>query len=89
MTFVTDQVTDLQLDRSDWQLVKFGDVAIQQKESVDRENTDVTRYVKGEHMGSEDLHLREWGELTDEYLGRHLFVNLNKAIFFTAQGELI
>ncbi len=67
--FVTDQVTDLQLDRSDWQLVKFGDVAIQQKESVDRENTDVTRYVKGEHMGSEDLHLREWGELTDEYLG--------------------
>lgn len=67
--FVIEQVTELQLDRSDWQLVKFGDVAIQQKESVDRENTDLTRYVKGEHMGSEDLHLREWGELTDEYLG--------------------
>ncbi|SDX21722.1 restriction endonuclease subunit S [Nitrosomonas oligotropha] len=67
--FVMGQVTELQLDRSDWQLVKFGDVAIQQKESVDRENTELTRYVKGEHMGSEDLHLREWGELTDEYLG--------------------
>jgi len=67
--FVMEQVTELQLDRSDWQLVKFGDVAIQQKESVDRENTELTRYVKGEHMASEDLHLREWGELTDEYLG--------------------
>ena len=59
----------LNLDRSDWQLVKFGDVAIQQKKTVDRESTDLTRYVKGEHMYSEDLHLREWGELKDEYLG--------------------
>lgn len=62
-------VSELQLDKSNWSLTKFGDVAIQQKQSVDRENTGLTRYVKGEHMGSEDLHLREWGELTDEYLG--------------------
>ncbi len=59
----------LNLDRSDWKLVNFGDVAIQQKQTVDRENTELTRYVKGEHMGSEDVHLREWGELKDEYLG--------------------
>jgi type I restriction enzyme S subunit len=62
-------VVELNLDRSDWQLVKFGDVAIQQKQTVDRKNTDLTRYVKGEHMYSEDIHLREWGELKDEYLG--------------------
>ncbi len=62
-------IDGLNLDRSDWQLVKFGDVAIQQKQTVDRENTDLTRYVKGEHMHSEDIHLREWGELQDEYLG--------------------
>lgn len=62
-------IDGLNLDRSDWQLVKFGDVAIQQKQTVDRENTGLTRYVKGEHMCSEDLHLREWGELKDEYLG--------------------
>lgn len=62
-------VAELDLDRSDWQLVKFGDVAIQQKQSVNRENTELTRYVKGEHMYSEDIHLREWGELKDEYLG--------------------
>ncbi|MBK7223144.1 MAG: restriction endonuclease subunit S [Saprospiraceae bacterium] len=62
-------VSELRLDKSQWSLTKFGEVAIQQKKSVDRDNTDLTRYVKGEHMGSEDLHLREWGELTDEYLG--------------------
>ncbi len=62
-------VSELQLDKSQWSLTKFGNVAIQQKQSVDRDNTEFTRYVKGEHMGSEDLHLREWGELTDEYLG--------------------
>ncbi len=62
-------VSELRLDKSQWSLTKFGDVAIQQNKSVDRDNTDLTRYVKGEHMGSEDLHLREWGVLTDEYLG--------------------
>lgn len=59
----------LNFDRSNWKLVKFGDVAIQQKKIVDRENTNLTRYVKGEHMFSEDLSLRKWGELKDEYLG--------------------
>ena len=63
------QVADLNLDRSGWQLVKFDDIAIQQKQVVDRESTGLTRYVKGEHMYSEDIHLREWGELKDEYLG--------------------
>ncbi len=59
----------LNLDKGRWELTRFGDVAIQQKESVDRDTTEITRYVKGEHMGSEDLHLREWGELKNEYLG--------------------
>jgi type I restriction enzyme S subunit len=62
-------IDGLKIDRSNWQLVKFGDVAIQQKQTVDREDTDLTRYVKGEHMYSEDIHLRDWGELKDEYLG--------------------
>ncbi len=62
-------IKKLRLDRSTWEIVKFDDVAIQQKESVDRDTTGITKYVKGEHMYSEDLHLREWGELEDEYLG--------------------
>lgn len=70
MEYILDKATDeLQLNRSEWKLVKFGDIAIQQKQSVNRDKTELTKYVKGEHMGSEDLHLREWGELTDEYLG--------------------
>jgi len=66
---IEKKLTELQIDKSNWSLTKFGDVAIQQKQNVDRENTDLTKYVKGEHMGSEDLHLRSWGELKDEYLG--------------------
>lgn len=66
---IKNKIAELLIDKTDWKLTKFGEVAIQQKKTVDRENTSLTRYVKGEHMGSEDLHLREWGELTDEYLG--------------------
>lgn len=67
--FIENKADTLQIDKKNWTKVKFGAVAIQQKTSVDRDQTDLTFYVKGEHMGSQDLHLREWGELTDEYLG--------------------
>jgi type I restriction enzyme S subunit len=60
---------EIELDRSDWELVTFGDVAIKQNTAVDRKNMDVSRYVAGEHMGSEDLHLRQWGEVGEDYLG--------------------
>lgn len=66
---IQERINALLIDKSNWKLTKFGEVAVQQKKSVDRENTSLTKYVKGEHMGSEDLHLREWGELADEYLG--------------------
>jgi type I restriction enzyme S subunit len=70
MEDLLEKVTaELHLDKSRWQLTKFGDVAIQQKKTIDRDDTNLTQYVKGEHMGTEDIHLREWGELTDEYLG--------------------
>ncbi|MCL8009332.1 restriction endonuclease subunit S [Gelidibacter japonicus] len=68
-TTIENTVEELQLDKSKWKLTKFGDVAIQQKGKIDRDNTELTRYIKGEHMGSEDLHIRSWGDLTDEYLG--------------------
>lgn len=66
---IKNKAIEILIDKTDWKLTKFGEVAIQQKKTVDRDNTSLTKYVKGEHMGSEDLHLREWGELTDEYLG--------------------
>jgi len=52
-----------------WRMVRFGDVVRNVKEKVDRENTDLTRYIAGEHMYSEDIHLRCWGELNGDYLG--------------------
>lgn len=60
---------EFKVHKSKWVLTKFGEVAIQQKENIDRENTNLSKYVKGDHMNTQDLHLRSWGELTDEYLG--------------------
>ena len=68
-TTLDESATRLNLDRSEWKPVKFGDVAVKQNESVDRETTELKRYIAGEHMRSEDLHLREWGEIGEDYLG--------------------
>ncbi|GHT07273.1 type I restriction-modification system specificity subunit [Bacteroidia bacterium] len=59
----------MNIDKSKWTKVKFGDVAIQQKESVDIETTHLNRYIAGEHMDTEDIHLRKWGIVGDGYLG--------------------
>jgi type I restriction enzyme, S subunit len=69
---------EFKVDRSDWKPVRFGQVAIQKKESVDRDNTNLTWYIKGEHMESENLHIRQWGELADEYLGPAFIRKFNK-----------
>lgn len=57
------------LDKSTWNVVRFGDVAIQQKESIDRENTDLERYIAGDHMDTNDLHIRRYGEFDGSYVG--------------------
>lgn len=62
-------MNDITLDKTDWKKYRFGDVAIQTKEVVDMGNTQLTRYVAGEHMDSEDIHIRRWGTVGDGYLG--------------------
>lgn len=62
-------ITKFKIDKSNWKFFKFEEIAFQKKISVDREKTILTKYVKGEHMDSNDIHLRRWGELKDEYLG--------------------
>lgn len=57
------------IDKSEWKKVKFGDIAIQLNKSVNRDDTYLKFYVKGEHMNTEDIHIREHGELQNEYLG--------------------
>ncbi|MCE3019202.1 MAG: restriction endonuclease subunit S [Pirellula sp.] len=59
----------LTLTYANWQKVRFGDVVREVKDTVDRDTTDLTRFIAGEHMGSEDLHLRTWGDINGDYLG--------------------
>jgi len=56
-------------DRSKWKRVRFGDVVKQMKVQVDPEADGVERYVAGEHMETENVHIRKWGTVGDGYLG--------------------
>lgn len=71
-------MNELHIDKTHWKKYRFGNVAIQNKEVVDIENTDLTRYVAGEHMFSEDIHLRKWGTIGDGYLGPAFIRKFNK-----------
>lgn len=59
----------LDLDKSTWQTVRFGDVVAASKATVDPAGGSVDRYVAGEHMDSNDLRIHRWGEVGDGYLG--------------------
>lgn len=52
-----------------WTEIAFGDVVRQVKDRVDLEQSGLERYVAGEHMDTDDLRLRRWGEIGDGYLG--------------------
>lgn len=52
-----------------WRRVKFGDVVRQVKDKVDPDTSGLERYVAGEHMDTDDLRIRRWGQIGDGYLG--------------------
>ena len=52
-----------------WKLVKFGDVVKKVSDRVDPEDSGIDRYVAGEHMETDELRIRTWGEVGDGYLG--------------------
>ena len=56
-------------NRKNWSRVRFGDVVKQLKEQVDPVADGVERYVAGEHMETENVHIRQWGNVGDGYLG--------------------
>lgn len=56
-------------DRSKWKRVRFGDVVKQMKEQVDPKVDGVERYVAGDHMETEDVHIRKCGTVGHGYLG--------------------
>jgi type I restriction enzyme S subunit len=54
---------------SGWGKVRFGDVVRQVKDKVDPDAAGIDRYVAGEHMDTDELRIRRWGEVGDGYLG--------------------
>lgn len=52
-----------------WQRVKFGDVVRQAKDKVNPNIARLDRYIAGEHMDTDDLKIRRWGEIGADYLG--------------------
>ena len=52
-----------------WRRVKFGDVVRKCNEKVDPETSGLERYIAGDHMDTNDLRLRRWGEIGSGYLG--------------------
>ncbi len=52
-----------------WEWVKFGDVVRKVSVKADPQTSGLERYVAGEHMDTDDLRLRRWGEISDNYLG--------------------
>lgn len=52
-----------------WRRVKFGEVVRQCKEKADPETSGLERYIAGDHMDTDDLRVRRWGEIGSGYLG--------------------
>lgn len=52
-----------------WTRLKFGDVVRKVNDRVDPETSGIERYVAGEHMNTDDLTIRRWGQVGDGYLG--------------------
>lgn len=57
------------LTKPGWTRVTFGDVVRQVKDRVDPDQCGLERYVAGEHMDTDDLRIRRWGDIGDGYLG--------------------
>lgn len=62
------QLTEQQKSEG-WRIVKFGEIAQECKEKVDRENNPFEYYVAGGDMDSESLVIRRWGVFGEDYVG--------------------
>jgi type I restriction enzyme S subunit len=52
-----------------WTAVAFGNVVRQVRDPIAPDESGLERYVAGEHMDTDDLRIRRWGEIGDGYLG--------------------
>lgn len=57
------------ISRAGWTRVAFGDVVRKVNDKVDPWDSGLERYVAGQHMDTDDLRIRRWGLIGDDYLG--------------------
>lgn len=57
------------ISKAGWTRVAFGDVVRKVNDKVDPWDSGLERYVAGEHMDTDDLRIRRWGLIGDDYLG--------------------
>ena len=72
MAIAKSPLTESQAERRlpvGWRWVRFGDVVRSTKVNVDAATAGLERYVAGEHMSTDDLHIRSWGKVGNGYLG--------------------
>jgi type I restriction enzyme S subunit len=60
---------NLGIDTSGWVRIAFGEVAAASRARVDPSDGDIDRYVAGEHMDSNSLKIRRWGDPRETNLG--------------------
>jgi len=56
-------------NKAGWTRVAFGDVVRKVSDKVDPWDSGLERYVAGDHMDTDDLRIRRWGLIGDDYLG--------------------
>lgn len=58
-----------QASSQSWRWVRFGDVVRKVTDRIDPDKAGIRRFVAGEHMETDDLRIRRWGIISDDYLG--------------------
>ncbi|MER8734231.1 restriction endonuclease subunit S [Mesorhizobium sp. M1227] len=57
------------ISKAGWTRAAFGDVVRKVNDKVDPWESGLERYVAGEHMDTDDLRIRRWGLIGEDYLG--------------------
>ncbi len=52
-----------------WLRVRFGDIAKKINNIIDRKTCDLSIYIAGKHMQTDDFRIKKWGSIGDGYLG--------------------
>jgi restriction endonuclease S subunit len=59
----------LRIDKEAWETFSLGELVQHSRRTVDPASGEVSRYVAGEHMETDQLEISKWGEIGDGYLG--------------------